>query len=76
MASSAPYWPAYLHPIIVSSPMLAFNCLSSLLVRFDLELPVSGVFWWSARLNAPSASFWPVTWVTFSLLCHMSSSFF
>ncbi|CAF2152364.1 unnamed protein product, partial [Brassica rapa] len=76
MASSAPYWPAYLHHIIFFRFLLAFYCLSSLLVLFDLELPVSGVFRWSARLNAPAASFWPVTWVTFLLLSHMSSSSF
>ncbi|KAF3532680.1 hypothetical protein DY000_02037359 [Brassica cretica] len=28
---------------------------------FDLELPVPGVFRWFARLNAPTASFRPVT---------------
>ena len=56
--------------------LLAFYCLSSLLVRFDLELSVSGVFRWSARLNTMAASFRPVTWVTFLLLSHMSSSSF
>ncbi|CAG7883824.1 unnamed protein product, partial [Brassica rapa] len=69
----APYWPAYLSSYHL---FLAFHCLSSLLVRFDLELPVSGVFRWSARLNAPAASFRPVTWVTFPLMSHMSSSSF
>ncbi|CAN7047814.1 unnamed protein product [Brassica rapa subsp. trilocularis] len=72
MASSAPYWPAYL-----SSYHLFLSVLLSLVVvRFDLELPVSGVFRWSARLNAPAASFRPVTWVTFLLMSHMSSSSF
>ncbi|CAN6834195.1 unnamed protein product, partial [Brassica oleracea] len=56
--------------------LLAFYCLSSLLVRFDLELSVSGVIRWSARLNTMAASFRPVTWVTFLLLSPMSSSSF
>ncbi|CAN7002904.1 unnamed protein product [Brassica oleracea var. botrytis] len=68
MAFSAPYWPTYLSSY--------HRFISDLLVRFDLELPVSGVFRWSARLNAPAASFWQVTWVTFLLMSHMSSSSF